>query len=343
MKPKSTFPFLLLSYFYRGALSARKILYKSGVFQTHHLPCRVISVGNITVGGTGKTPTVCDIARRLNQRGVKVVILSRGYRRQSREPVLVASDGKGTILPWGKIGDEPAMTIQTLPEVPLVIGASRAQTGKVAIERFTPDVLLLDDGYQHLALHRDLNILLIDAANPFGNRRVLPGGILRESLGNMNRADAFLLTRTDQAKNTDELASELERFEKPIFRAFHNPTFLTELSSGKKMDLDILNSKKGMAFSGIGSPSSFRKTLLALNYTLTGEETFPDHHVYSPEDFNRIRQRVKKCGANYLITTEKDAVRIPEECREGIWVLNIRLQIVDNETGWEKLIENVAG
>ena len=339
MKPKSTVPFLFLSFLYRGALATRRILYKSGIFKTHHLPCRVISVGNITVGGTGKTPAVCDIARRLNQRGKKVVILSRGYRRRSREPVLIGSDGEGMILSWEEIGDEPAMMARTLPEVPLVIGASRTQTGLLAIEHFTPDVLLLDDGYQHLAIQRDLNLLLIDASNPFGNRRVLPGGILRESLKNLDRADAFLLTRIDQAKDTGELTFELERFGKPIFHAVHQPTSLTELGSGKKADLDTLISKKGMVFSGIGSPSSFRKTLLGLDYTLVGEETFPDHHAYLSGDIKRIRQKAVGCGADYLITTEKDAVRLPEDSLEGIWSLNIHLQIIDDETGgWEKFL-----
>jgi tetraacyldisaccharide 4'-kinase len=341
MKLKPTLPFLFFSLLYRGILANRKFLYKLGIFKTHRLPCKVISVGNITVGGTGKTPAVCDIARRITQTGKSVVILSRGYRRQSKEPVLIASDGEGSILPWEKIGDEPAMMAQTLQGVPLVVGAERARSGRVAIERFAPDILLLDDAYQHLGVHRDLNILVIDAANPFGNRHVLPGGILRESLANLDRADAFLLSRTDQAANPGKLASELEQFKKPIFKSAHRPAFLIEIVSGRKEKLDTQVSKKWFGFSGIGSPSSFRETLLALNYTLVGEKTFPDHYAYTPRDIREIKQKSAAKGADYLITTEKDAVRLPKDCLEGIWALAVRLQIVGDETGWGKLIEMV--
>jgi tetraacyldisaccharide 4'-kinase len=343
MKPKATFFFLFLSFLYRGILAVRKTLYKFGVFKIHHLPCKVISVGNITVGGTGKTPAVCSIARILKQSEKKAVILSRGYRRRSKEPVLIGSDGNDSILPWESIGDEPAMMARALPGVPLVVGAKRIQTGRVALERFQPDVLLLDDAYQHLSIHRDLNILLIDAANPFGNRHVLPGGILRESMDNLDRADIFLLTRVDQADNLDGFLFELERWEKPVFKAVHQPAFLTRLDSGHREELNTPVSRKGMCFSGIGSPSSFRNTLSDLNYTIVEEEVFPDHYAYRPEDIRRLRQKAAEKQADYLITTEKDGVRIPEECREGIRVLGISLKIIDDETGWEKLITEAAG
>lgn len=340
IRPKPTLFFLFLSYLYRAILANRKFLYKIGILKTHRLPCRIISVGNITVGGTGKTPAVCDIARRIAQMGKRVVILSRGYRRQSKESVLIASDGE-RILPWEKIGDEPAMMAQALPGTAVVVGANRVQTGQLAIEHFAPDVLLLDDAYQHMAIHRDLNILVIDAANPFGNRHVLPGGILRESLKNLDRADAFLLTRINQANNNEILTRELERFGKPVFRAVHHPTYLIELDSGRKIRLDAPVSKKSMIFSGIGSPSAFRKTILDLNYTIIGEEVFPDHYSYFPRDIQKLKERAAEKGADYLITTEKDAVRLPEGCREGILVLSIRLHIAGNETDWEKMIGSV--
>jgi tetraacyldisaccharide 4'-kinase len=340
MKPKSTLLFHLLSFIYRAVVTTRKFLYKTGVFKTNRLPIPVISVGNITVGGVGKTPAICDIAGRIERMEKKAVIISRGYGRKSREPILTASDGAGSVLPWEKIGDEPAMMGSILVKTPLVIGADRFRAGEVAMERFDPDVFLLDDAYQRLSIHRDLNILVIDATNPFGNRRMLPGGILRESIGNLDRADAYLLTRVDQAEDTDKLVSELKRFEKPIFRSVHRPTHLTNLGSGQKKGLETLVSGKGIAFSGIGAPSSFHKTLSSLNYTLVGKETFPDHYVYLPKDIKRLKQKMVEEKADYLITTEKDAIRLPGDCGKGIWSLGIRLEIVDDEDGWEKLIES---
>jgi len=272
--------------------------------------------------------------------GKRVVILSRGYRRQSKELVLVASDGK-RILPWKEIGDEPAMMAHALPGTAVIVGANRVQTGQLAIERFTPDVLLLDDAYQHIAIQRDLNILVIDATNPFGNRHVLPGGILRESLKNLVRADAFLLTRVNQADSLATLTTELEQFGKPVFQAVHHPAYLMELNSGRKIELDKPVSKKCMIFSGIGSPAAFRKTIQELNYTLVGEKIFPDHHPYLSQDMQKLNKQAAEKGADYLITTEKDAVRLPKDYREGIWVLGIHLQIIGNQADWEKLIGKV--
>ena len=334
-------PFIFFSFLYRGVSGARTFLYKSGIFRVHRFPCPVISVGNITVGGTGKTPVVCDVAGRITRRGKKVVILSRGYRRRSKEPVLIASDGKNAILPWEMIGDEPAMMAGMLSGVPLVVGADRVKTGRVAVERFAPDVLLLDDAYQHLAVYRDLNILVVDAANPFGNRHVLPGGILREGLANLDRADVFLVSRADQGENAGRIVDELGRFGKPVFRAVHRPVYLTELSSGSKRGLDALVGRKGMSFSGIGSPSAFRKTLSTLNYTMVGEKVFPDHYAYLPEDVRRLKRDAAGEGADYLITTEKDAVRLPGDGLEGIWSLAVRLEIVGDEAGWDGLVERV--
>lgn len=343
MKPNSSLPLLLLSFLYRGILTSRKILYRLRILKTHRFSCPVISVGNITVGGTGKTPTVCDIARRIEKMGKRPVILSRGYRRRSKEPYLIASDGEGTILPWQEIGDEPAMMARSLPGVPLLVGASRAQTGQVAKENFSPDVIVLDDGYQHIAVHRDLNILVIDASNPFGNRHVLPGGIMRESMANIARADAYLLTRTDQADETGKLVAELERMGKPIFHSVHHPTHLTELGTGKEVELDALVRRKGMSFCGIGSPAAFGKTLLSLDYTLVGEERFPDHYGYQSDDIDKLKQKAEELRADYLITTEKDAIRLPEDCREGVWSLGVSLQITGDQAGWEKLIGQVSG
>ena len=191
------FPLFLLSIPYGWAVRIKALLYHLGIKRSKHLPCPVISVGNLTVGGTGKTPLVMALAKGLTQRGVRVAILTRGYKRRKASGT-VASDGQSILLSPQESGDEPTLMSQTLRDIPVLVGKDRAATGQIALDRFHVDALLLDDGYQHLQLCRDLNILLIDSTLGFGDRYLLPRGILREPLSHLGRANLLLFTKVER-------------------------------------------------------------------------------------------------------------------------------------------------
>ena len=193
----------LVSVFYELGQGVRARLYRRKTFKSRRLKCRVISIGNLTLGGTGKTPTVMMVAETLRQKGYRPAILSRGYGGQSRKPVNVVNDGRQTLLSPKMAGDEPVMMARRLKTIPVLTGRNRYETGKYAMDHFGVDVLILDDGYQHLPLQRDLNILLCDASQPFGNGVVFPAGDLREPLTAMNRADVIFLTRCGKDSSTD--------------------------------------------------------------------------------------------------------------------------------------------
>jgi tetraacyldisaccharide 4'-kinase len=227
----------LVSVFYASGQRMRAWLYRQKIFQTRRLNCRVISIGNLTLGGTGKTPTVMMVADTLRCKGFKPAILSRGYGGQSRESVNVVNDGRQTLLSPEVVGDEPVMMAQRLKDIPVLTGRIRYETGKYAIEHFGADVLILDDGYQHLPLHRDLNILLCDATRPFGNGIVFPAGELREPLSAMGRADVVCLTRCRGDDPTDRIdGCNIKRV--PVIRTGLRVQSVIELSSGEETGIE---------------------------------------------------------------------------------------------------------
>ena len=298
----------LLSLPYGAAVALRNRLYDRGLIRQTKLPCPVISVGNLTVGGTGKTPTVIFIANLLKERGYRPAVLSRGYGGNVKASVNIVSDGNRVLLGWRDAGDEPILIAGAAPGVPVLTGSRRLLTGRAAVGRFGADVLILDDAFQHRALFRNLDIVLADAVRPFGNGFILPRGPLREMPEALRRA--HLLIRTGaEADPTDPLqgASGL-----PSFRGIHRPLGLVEAGTGRVLPLAELKGRRVCAFAGIGRPEAFRRSLTGLGAEFASFRAFPDHHPYSRTDIDALRRLADENGAGRIVTTEKDAVRLAD-------------------------------
>ena len=317
---------------YSAIIRIRAYFYKKGILPVKKLPCFVISVGNITVGGTGKTPVTIYISRFLTNLGVKHVIISRGYKGEAEKHGGMVSDGKKIFMDAKKAGDEPFMMANLLKNVPVVVGRKRFEAGIFSIKKFNPDVILLDDAFQHMSLFRDINILLLDSRKPFGNRRLLPAGMLREPICAIERAHAVIFTRDDK-KTAVETAPEIVKTGIPVFRTCHRTVVsLVNTSSSKekiikKGDLSLLKDKKVFAFSGIGKNHDFLETLKNAGCKIAGFMGFSDHHQYSPRDYKAMLEKIRENNVDLIATTQKDYVRIPQNFLwpRGLAVIDIRI------------------
>jgi tetraacyldisaccharide 4'-kinase len=338
--PKVLWP---LSLPYGLAASIRLLLYRHGWLKQEKLTARVISVGNITAGGTGKTPLVIYLAGKLKERNRKTAILTRGYKRESRQMVELTWESR-TGIRWQDVGDEPYLLAKRLPDVPVMVGKNRFLCGKHAVEKFGSEILLLDDGFQHLKLFRDLDVVVIDSTNPFGNGRLLPAGILREPVSSLKRADLFVLTKTDQTSDKDELIHMLESANPraPVVQSVYQPVGMTELFDGSLTDTEDLRSGKAFLFSGIGNPLSFEKTVKQLNVKILTHRIFPDHFRYKEKDSEELMVQAEASGADFIITTEKDSVRIPLVKRPGIPLYALRIDL-KMTSGEQLLLDKVDG
>lgn len=296
----------LLSFPYAAAVGLRNHLYDRGILAAERLPVPVISVGNLTVGGTGKTPTVILLANLLRDRGRRPAVLSRGYGGKAPGPVNVVSDGQRLLLGWPETGDEPVLIARSVPGVPVLAGPQRGLTGRAALERFGADCLILDDALQHRALHRDLEIVLLDAARPLGNGFLLPRGPLRESPAALKRADLLIRTGGDQTAPPPLPAGTAL----PSFRGVHRPQCLVAAGTGRTLPLDRLRGTKVAAFAGLGRPEAFHRSLKSLGADLVAFRVFADHHPYSAADAEALGRFARESGAALIVTTEKDAVRL---------------------------------
>jgi tetraacyldisaccharide 4'-kinase len=315
----------LLSLPYAAAVALRNRLYDRGLLPQAKLACPVVSVGNLTVGGTGKTPTVIFIANLLKERGFRPAVLSRGYGGSAKGPVNIVSDGNRILPGWRDAGDEPILIAGAVPGIPVLTGPRRALTGMAAVERFGADVLILDDAFQHRALFRNLDMVLIDTAHPFGNGFILPRGPLREMPEALRRAHLIIRTGAE-TDPTDPLrgASGL-----PSFRGIHRPRGLVEAKTGRILPLAELKGLRVCAFAGIGRPEAFRKSLTGLGAELASFRAFPDHHPYSRADIDALLRLAGENGAGRIVTTEKDAVRLADhpDFRREIFLLRIGMEI----------------
>jgi tetraacyldisaccharide 4'-kinase len=332
------FPLYLLSIPYGGVVRSRAFFYTVGLKKPKRLPCPVISVGNLTVGGTGKTPLVVALARGLMKRGIPVAILSRGYMGKKSSGPLV-SDGQNLFLSLEESGDEPFLMAKSLKGIPILVGKDRFTNGEIALQRFDIRGLLLDDGYQHLQLHRDLDLLLIDSQVGFGDHHLLPRGILREPLSHLRRADLLLLTKVEDLEACQPLDEKLHRIHpsSPIFHSHYEPLGLIGPNEERE-ELHSLKGKKVMALSGIANPSYFVSLLRKYGLEMVREVTFPDHHVYSKRDLASIEKRSK--GADRVVTTEKDMVKL-KELNMGhlpIRALRIEVRIWEEEEFYKRVM-----
>lgn len=306
---------LLLSYLYNLIWIIRKGLYDKGLLKIKQLPCPVICVGNITAGGTGKTPTVMYLARLFQENGYRPAVLTRGYKRKSDKPVLTVSDGKNILCSPQEAGDEPYLMARGLKNIPVIAGADRYNSGRFAIDIIGADVFILDDGYQHLKLSRNINILLLDASNPIGNGHMLPAGILREPLTGISRADCIIISRADEGdKAKAEKLVRLYNRHSPVFHSTLKVSGVMDAGAkdvnGETFSNEYIKGKNLMLFSGIGNPGSFKRSIEKTGGNIKGEIKFPDHHWYSRKDMERISSEAKRVSADAIITTEKDMIRI---------------------------------
>jgi tetraacyldisaccharide 4'-kinase len=345
-------PLVPLSHAYGLAMRLRGVLYARGLLARRSLPCRAISVGNLTVGGTGKTPVVIAMANAFAERGHRVGVASRGYRRRSVATLLEVSDGRSIQGTPDETGDEPVLIAERCPGVPVAVGADRHQVGRYLVDRFDIGTLILDDGFQHLGLHRDLDVLILDATAPFGNGYLLPRGRLREPLSAMARASAVLITRACQAERLDDLKAAVRAVHSavPIWVTDFAPSALIHVSGKEMLDSATLKGARVLAVSGIGNPESFRRLLLATGATVVDRCVFPDHHAYSQEDVQRVQRAAERAGADRIVTTEKDAVKLARlvlspspfegegRVRGDIWVVRIDLQWLEGREEWERMV-----
>ena len=336
-----------LSWLYAIGIRVRNQFYAFGVFKGETLPCTVISVGNIAVGGTGKTPAVIAIAEHLQKAGLRVAILLRGYKREAREGITVVSDGKQVYASAKESGDEAYMMAQCLSGVPIIVGRERYLAGQIALERFNVEVLLLDDAFQHRQLGRNVDILTVPVTHPFGNpARLLPAGTLREPSSALRRADIILLTHA----NTPEIsrfAKEAVKRLAPdtlVLESVHQPIHLYPLlreGSGERQDVGMLKGKRLLAVCGIGNPDAFVGTLMRCAPTSVELLAFPDHHVYTEVDAQRIGAAFRQTKADLVVTTQKDAQKlgsVMEHQGLPIVVLVVALVITGGEAEFTDLL-----
>jgi len=295
----------------------RNLSYDLGIFKTYRVEqSTVISVGNISVGGTGKTPVIQLLTSQLKQRNVNVAVLSRGYGRLSKGTRIV-SDGKSILGNARDCGDEPVLLARRLKGVPVVVEGDRYKGARFIVEQFCPDVILLDDAFQHRRLHRDFDIVLVDARVGFGGEFLLPAGFLREPVSSLKRAHVIWLTRIDQAHELKRIVARIDAVSNVAkIESVHEAEALVSCSTGEMKLLSQLRSKRVLLFSGIGHPDSFERTVTNFKPCLVGHVRFSDHHRYRRSDIDRILKMGEMLHADFIVTTEKDFVKVVEWTQE---------------------------
>jgi tetraacyldisaccharide 4'-kinase len=346
-----------ISIGYGGIVRLRETLYKKGFLQSKRLPCPVISIGNITVGGSGKTPMTIYVAELIKHLGYGVAIISRGYKGEAEKIGGVVCDGRIICMGPDKAGDEPFMVAKRLKTVPVIVGQNRFKAGILAIKEFKPDVLLLDDAFQHLKLHRDLDLVLLDSNKPLGNTYLFPRGTLRETASALSRGDAVILTRSDigKAPSLDQIKKQVSRT--PIFHSSHIPYIYKIVTgnsaqsqdsstSSSEYDFGAFKNKRVFAFSGIASNDDFRRTIESFQCKLENFSEFPDHHQYSERELDRIIKSAMDVSAEFIFTTEKDYVRIAHKIKwpMDLVIIGIEISFGTNDIAFKSfLISQLQG
>jgi tetraacyldisaccharide 4'-kinase len=332
-----------LSFLFSAIVQLRWYLYQHRILRNKPLGCLVVIVGNLTVGGTGKTPVVEKFARTLQERGRKVAILSRGYKSKKEPmaqklwrkfthgveaPPRIVSDGENVLLDSDVAGDEPFMLAKNLPGVVVLCDKNRVKAGSFAIRRFGCDTLILDDGFQYLPLKGRLNLLLVDKTNPFGNHHLLPRGILREPIKHLSRASYIFLTKSNGQR--DDALIELIRehnSKAEIIECAHKPQFLQSVECDTRLSLDALKGSRVAAFSGIASPESFENMLREHGAEIRYNQRFLDHHRFTRDEIKHLYEKAAEGELDMIVTTEKDAVRLFSDIKAPIPIYYLRLEI----------------
>jgi tetraacyldisaccharide 4'-kinase len=331
----------VLSIPYAGIVNLKNLLYDRAMLKPRQAPCRVVCIGNLTAGGTGKTPLVIMTARMLADHDVKVAVVTRGYRRRSGG-TLVVSDGSTMIAP-DRAGDEPHLIASSLPGIPVVVGGDRYRVAMLACERFKPNTIILDDGFQHRRLYRDVDILAMDANDPVGSEFLLPRGLLREPHRNMKRAKAVVFTRTTDRVARDRAERTIRYYDKtiPIVWSRVEATGLRRPGEHERQPASSLAGKNVAALSNVAEPESFYGLLEQLGAAIVLREAKPDHHRHTAVEIAEMVRRATSAGAGYLVMTAKDERNLPPaaafdpiEAR----VLDIQAVLIDNEQAYRTMV-----
>lgn len=350
----------IFSIIFSQIIKIRYFLYNNRLLKNSPLGCLVIVVGNITVGGTGKTPVVEKLAKTLQKNGRKVGIISRGYKSKNESipkkiirfitngaitPPRIVSDGKNVLLGSKLAGDEPYMLANNLPGVVVICDKNRVKAGYFAIKDFGCDTLVLDDGYQYLKLNGSLNICLVDSTNPFGNEHLLPRGILREPLYRLSKADYILITKTKNIQQCEELHQTIRHHNSlaKIIYCKHTPKYLVDIKNSEQKKLDFIKDKKVAVFSGIAYPESFEGTIKEQGAEIIYTKRFLDHHRFSKGEIKTVFMEAFASGAEIILTTEKDAVRLPNIYPKiSLYYLRLEIDILSNEEDFDSLAERIC-
>jgi len=349
------------SKIFQVAVKIRRWLYNWRILRDKTLGVQVIAIGNLTVGGTGKTPVVEKFARELRDAGRNVAILSRGYRskpapfhqrllnkillREDQTPPRVVSDGKSLLLDSEMAGDEPYMLASNLKDVVVLVDKDRVKSGRYAIQKFGCDTLLLDDGFQYWDLRgRRHDVVLIDRQQPFGNEHLLPRGTLREPPSHLARAHTIFITKSDG--KTAELRERIARLNSTaaVIECIHQPLYFEDVFTGERKGLELLIGKKVASLSGIAQPESFEQSLVKLGGELVYSKRFADHHRFTQQEILNAINRAKKRQAEIIVTTQKDAVRFPKIDRRDVpfYFMRVEIKIVAGANDFQDCVRKIC-
>lgn len=348
------------SWLFRLVIMLRLKLYAKRMQKSHQLGVLVISVGNITMGGTGKTPVVESLARALSEHNRKVAILTRGYKSEAldeeqfwvdytgnivRNLPKISSDGETRLLGPLHSGDEPYMLAKNLDGVAVLVDPNRIKSGIFAIEQLECDTLILDDGMQYLALKHEIDIVLVDCGAPFGTGAMMPRGTLREPKSSLARASYIILTKSE-GKPQDELIAKIRRYnhKADIIVTNHSPKYLENISTGEREPLEFLKDKWVACLSGIARPESFENSVRQLGAKVEICRRFPDHYWFEEGEIDQFVERCAERAMELIVTTEKDAVRFfnPQELEVPIYFLRIEIDIIEGQEYWDRCIERIC-
>lgn len=328
---------------YGFLIRLRTMCYRHGWCPVSRLPCRVISVGNLTMGGTGKTPVVILFIQWLQAAGQRVAVLSRGYKRTGGAAQLLVSNGMTPLVDPSESGDEPFLIAQRCPGAIVAVGSDRALLGRWVLDRYPVDCMIMDDGFQHRALHRDLDLVLLDATDATGLDAMLPAGRLREPLDGLTRATGLIITR---AERRDEIELVLGRVRSVLGPAAapaevrFRPECLVPVLGGEERALTWGKGQKAWLASGVGNSGSFRRSATSLGVEVVGETVFPDHHHYDEGDVREITVKAQAARADLVLTTEKDAGKLAPllQARDAWWALRIGAEVTKGEAELRRLV-----
>ncbi len=328
--PVVTVGLSLLSVGYRMALAVRERAYRSGLLSTGRLSCPVVSVGNITLGGSGKTPMVELVTLALRELGAVPAVISRGYGRNTRGAHVVADRDRVSLGPRAA-GDEPVMLAERLPGIPVIVGENRLEAGRLAVEACGATAVVLDDGFQHRTLGKDLEIVVVNGRAPWGNQRLFPRGMLREPLSALRRSDLFVVTNPSSSADVESVERTVRRHNEhaPVLTARYEVVEAREMGSGVRVTVGELSGRRLLAFAGLGSPGGFAATLTSAGVRLAGLVEYPDHYWFTQTDLGELETQATAIGAEGLMTSEKDWMRLRGLGLPSfpVWVLAVRLTI----------------